>query len=213
MTEPSEKRAVGRPAHASEQAVLAAALESFAVTGYEGTSVRTLNKQLGLSHNSIQQRFGTKEQLWHRAVDNGFSALIAKMDSERARAEPNEDPMVLLHQEMHRFVRISIDHPLHLMLMTHEGTRSGPRLDYIFETYIRPILAPFGDHFRALQTQGRIRPMALRTLFMLVVHGAIAPYTLLGLSQQFDDDDGPFDPVEHATTVTALIISGLQRQP
>ena len=58
--------------------MLEAALVSFAELGYEGTSVRDLCRQLGVSHNLIHQRFGSKDDLWYAAVDHGFVALWSR---------------------------------------------------------------------------------------------------------------------------------------
>ena len=49
--------------------ILDAALRAFARHGLEGVSVRTLNRELGVSHNLIYQRFGSKDDLWRAAVD------------------------------------------------------------------------------------------------------------------------------------------------
>ncbi len=49
--------------------ILGAALRAFATHGYEGVSVRTLNRELGVSHSLINGRFGSKEDLWYATVD------------------------------------------------------------------------------------------------------------------------------------------------
>ncbi|HEY6575085.1 MAG TPA: helix-turn-helix domain-containing protein, partial [Mycobacterium sp.] len=46
------------------QDILEAALVAFATYGYDGVSLRTLNRDLGVSHNLIYQRFGGKDDLW-----------------------------------------------------------------------------------------------------------------------------------------------------
>ena len=53
--------------------ILEKALTMFATVGYDGMSLRTLNRELGVSHNLIYQRFGTNEELWRAAVDFGLS--------------------------------------------------------------------------------------------------------------------------------------------
>ncbi|MDT7670530.1 MAG: TetR/AcrR family transcriptional regulator, partial [Pseudonocardiales bacterium] len=76
VTEESPSRPRGRPRKDSGPApvddVLAAALHAFATHGYQGVSVRTLNRELGVSHNLLHQRFGSKEAIWYAAVDWGF---------------------------------------------------------------------------------------------------------------------------------------------
>ncbi|MBU6227946.1 MAG: TetR/AcrR family transcriptional regulator, partial [Acidobacteria bacterium] len=43
----------GRPKLHSDEAILEAALRLFATHGYDGTSLRSLNRELGLSHSAI----------------------------------------------------------------------------------------------------------------------------------------------------------------
>src|ERR671916_1789394 len=78
-----KRRPRGRPpaeqSPASEQEILRAALRAFATHGYEGVSVRTLNRELGVSHSLINARFGSKEGLWYATVDWGFQPLVAKL--------------------------------------------------------------------------------------------------------------------------------------
>jgi AcrR family transcriptional regulator len=48
----------------TEDQVLRAALHAFATDGFNGVSVRTLSSELGVSHNLLHQRFGSKDALW-----------------------------------------------------------------------------------------------------------------------------------------------------
>src|SRR5690242_17814639 len=68
----------GEPALSTDR-LLDAALEAFADKGYEGTSVREIARALGVSHNLIPQRIGSKAELWQAAVDRGFGQLAAAM--------------------------------------------------------------------------------------------------------------------------------------
>ena len=50
----------GRPRIRQDDEILDAALRAFASQGYDAMSLRSLNAELGLSHGTISQRFGTK---------------------------------------------------------------------------------------------------------------------------------------------------------
>jgi TetR/AcrR family transcriptional regulator len=58
----SENKRTGRPktqdAPVTLEQILDAAFRAFATCGYNGVAVRTLNRELGVSHNLIHQRFG-----------------------------------------------------------------------------------------------------------------------------------------------------------
>jgi AcrR family transcriptional regulator len=215
-TKPSPKPR-GRPkaedAPVALDEILAAALRAFARHGYEGVSVRTLNRELGVSHNLIHQRFGSKEALWYAAVDRGFGNLVGEVASS---FDPTlTDPLDQLNHAIRRFVRFSSAHPELLALMNIEAGLDTPRLEYIFKTYVEPALAPLGRLIDYLAAEGRIRPVSLRSLHFLVAHGAVAPFTLVPLARLFDHAD-PGDPDEvakHADLVADVITEGLRVRP
>src|SRR5712672_1223853 len=123
MARTSAGKRVGRPkaqdAPVTLEQILDAAFRAFATYGYDGVSVRTLNRELGVSHNLIHQRFGSKRQLWYAAVDRAFGSQV----SELARTfDPTlTDPLDQLNHAIRRFVRYSAEHPEVLGLMNIEG--------------------------------------------------------------------------------------------
>jgi AcrR family transcriptional regulator len=209
-TRPNTKRR-GRPraedAPAALDEILGAALRAFATHGYDGVSVRTLNRELGVSHNLIHQRFGSKQGLWYAAVDRAFSQQITELAT--AFDPTLDDPLDQLNHAIRRFVRYSAERPELLGLMNIEGRIESERLDYIYDNYVAPALAPLGRLLDHLQKNGRIRPISLRALFFLIAHGAAAPFTLVALSRLFDNTD-PIDPpqVAEQAAVTADVITG-----
>ncbi|MEA2682477.1 MAG: hypothetical protein QOK05_805 [Chloroflexota bacterium] len=207
----------GRPkaedAPAALDEILDAALRAFATHGYDGVSVRTLNRELGVSHNLIHQRFGSKQSLWYAAVDRAFSQQITELATG---FDPTlVDPLDQLNHAIRRFVRYSAERPELLGLMNIEGRIDTERLDYIYSTYIAPALAPLGRLLDHLRENGRIRPISLRALFFLIAHGAAAPFTLVPLARRFDNMD-PLDPdqvAEQAALTADVITSGLCLDP
>src|SRR5258707_13760080 len=81
-TKPTSPARRGRPKAADStplQNILEAALVAFATYGYDGVSLRTLNRDLGVSHNLIYQRFGGKDDLWRASVRFRFDPLLRLM--------------------------------------------------------------------------------------------------------------------------------------
>jgi TetR/AcrR family transcriptional regulator len=214
MAETSRARRTGRPRAADAPATLAqildAAFRAFATYGYDGVTVRTLNRELGVSHNLIHQRFGSKQGLWYAAVDRAFSQQIAELAS--AFDPTLSDPLEQLNHAIRRFVQYSAEHPELLGLMNIEGRLDSERLDYIYEKYVAPALAPLGRLLEHLNSNGRIRPISLRSLFFLIAHGAAAPFTLAPLARHFDDTDAlaPTQVREQATLTADVLTSGLR---
>ncbi|MGW6425111.1 TetR/AcrR family transcriptional regulator [Nocardia sp. NPDC055053] len=214
MSEIVQPKVPGRPrageSPAAREEILAAALHAFARHGYEGVSVRTLQRELGVSHNLINQRFGSKQGLWRAVVDWAFGNLVAELG---ALLDPTlDDPLDQLHHVISRFVEFSAAHPELLALMNIEGASDTERLDYIYDTYVTKVFRPIGQLTDHLVSTGRIRPIPLRTLHFLIAHGGAAPFSLAPLARRFD----PVDPLlrsqvrNHAQLVADLIIEGLR---
>jgi TetR/AcrR family transcriptional regulator len=217
VAQTSESKRTGRPkaedAPVTVEEILDAAFRAFATYGYDGVAVRTLNRELGVSHNLIHQRFGSKQRLWYAAVDRAFSQQVTQLST--AFDPTLADPLEQLGHAIRRFVHYSAEHPERLGLMNIEARIESERLDYIYDNYIAPALAPLGRLLDHLQQRGSIRPVTLRTLFFLIAHGAAAPFTLVPLARRFDDID-PLDADEiakHAALTAEVITSGLRRGP
>jgi AcrR family transcriptional regulator len=193
--------------------ILDAALRAFARHGFDGMSVRTLNAELGVSHNLINKRFGSKDDLWRAAVDHGFGQMVRHMESV---FDPTiSDPLEQLRLVIRRFIEFSAERPELLGVMDVEARQKTDRLVYIFEAYVVPSLAGTARLLEHLMREGRIRRVPLRTAHFLMAHGAVAPFTLVPLAELFDSRS-PLDPDavrEHATLIADVMIAGLRRDP
>jgi TetR/AcrR family transcriptional regulator len=214
MVETSEGKRTGRPkaedAPVTVEQILDAAFRAFATYGYDGVAVRTLNRELGVSHNLIHQRFGSKQGLWYAAVDRAFGQQVTQLAT--AFDPTLSDPLDQLNHAIRRFVRYSAERPELLGMMNIEARVDSERLDYIYDNYVAPALAPLGRLLDHLNQQGRIRPISLRALFFLIAHGAAAPFTLAPLARRFDNTD-PLDPdqvAEQAALTADVITNGLR---
>jgi AcrR family transcriptional regulator len=210
-----QRRRPGRPrlddSPASLEDILGAALRAFATHGYDGVSVRTLNRELGVSHNLINGRFGSKEGLWYATVDWAFQSLVARLAT--AFDPTLTDPLEQLRNTIRAFLLHSAEHPEILGLMNIEARQDSERLAYIYTTYIEPALAPIGRLLDHLVAEGRTHPLSLRDFNFLVAHGAGAPFTLAPLARLFDPAD-PLEPkavVEYADASADLIIRAITR--
>ena len=226
----------GRPRIRQDAEILDAALKAFAAQGYDAMSLRALNAELGLSHGTISQRFGSKERLYFAAVDLGFATFVEDIDQrrrhlladqqgadDRASDAPSDAPsghtgedtgnhgddLGELRATIRAFLGAALLRPELGRLMNQEGLQPTRRLDHIVGSVILPMLETVGILLDRLHANGRIRPITARALFFLVTHGAEAPYTLAALSAAFDPVDGPLDPERHGDDMTDLIMRGI----
>jgi AcrR family transcriptional regulator len=213
-TTPSQGRPRGRPRNdespASLEVIFEAALEAFATHGYDGVSLRTLNRELGGSHNLLSGRFGSKEALWYATVDWAFEPLVLRLAT--AFDPTVSDPVEQLRITMRAFLLYSAQRPELLGLMSIEGRQDTDRLSYVYTNYVQPALEPVERLLDHLTDIGRIRRIPLRTFFFLLTHGAAAPFTLAPLARHFDTAD-PLAPARvesHADLAADLIIRALE---
>jgi TetR/AcrR family transcriptional regulator len=165
--------------------LLDAVLQSFAENGYDGTSVREIARRLDVSHNLIPQRFGSKEKLWYAAVDHGFDRLIK--DLMREAETLGSDELLVLRGLVASCIEINALHPSLLQIINQEASQPGPRLDYLFETYIKPI-RDFGDAWlKRLAGEGRVARVSVTLLYFLITHGAGGMFALPALTTRLGD--------------------------
>jgi AcrR family transcriptional regulator len=208
-----EVRPRGRPRKdvdpAPEGEVLQAALRAFATYGFNGVSVRTLNRELRVSHNLLHQRFGSKEAVWRAAVDWGFGHLVAELlDSD----DESADPLARLHTFVRTFVAFSARHPELPRLMNIEGTEAGERLDYIADNFVEPIIGRFLPLRNELVERGRIRPVPPEVIFHMITSGGGAMFASRGLTERLFTD-APLAPErtdEYAETFADLVMNALR---
>jgi AcrR family transcriptional regulator len=217
MTTPTSTRPRGRPkakdAPRSTEEILAAALGAFSTHGYDGVSVNALSRDLGVSHNLLHQRFGSKEGLWRASVDWGFGGMAVALAS--AFDPTVTDPLDQLRLVIRRFLEYSVARPELVAMMNIEGRAETERLEYIYDHYIGPPIAPVARLLAHLVAAGRIREVSPRMFHFLLAHGAGAPFTLTALARRLDPSD-PLDPAQVAAyieQVTEILVSGLVATP
>ncbi len=202
--------AAGDPAPPTNDALLDAALDTFAEQGFDGTSVRELARRLDVSHNLIPQRFGSKEALWYAAVDHGFSVLAAAM--VETAAEAGDVDVERLRAMVVRFVAANASRPALLRVINQEASSPGPRLDHLFDHYIEPVRR-FGDEVLAgLRAAGKVRTASVPLFYFLMTHGAGGPLAHRALAARFGDTVDPDDPAavdRYAHEVVDVLFDGL----
>ena len=76
--------------------------------GFEGTSVAAFNRELGVSHNLIHQRFGSKEALWYVTVDWAFGQIADQLADVDGLAAP--DPVEAMRVMVRRLLEVHSRH-------------------------------------------------------------------------------------------------------
>jgi TetR/AcrR family transcriptional regulator len=195
------------PAPAPDE-LLAAALHAFATHGYQGVSVRTLNRELGVSHNLLHQRYGSKEAIWYAAMDWGFGRLAGQLAQ---RLDPHADPGSQLRAFVREFVAFSARHPDLLRVVHQEGSSPSTRLSYLLDTYVRPIIAGLAPTYARLLESGQVRPIPPEAFYYLVTSGGGAKYALGGMTRELFGATviEPEQIDDYAEAVADLVVRGI----
>jgi TetR/AcrR family transcriptional regulator len=186
-----------------------AAADAFSVQGYDGISLRTVNGQLGVSHNHLYQRFGSKANLWRAVIDWGFGALVAHIEGAD---DESDDPMERLRALVCSFIEYSATRPYLASLATLEGAAPSDRLDYLYDNYINPLRLRFLSIFEQLERAGRIKPIASEVLFFLITSGGTAPFGQAGMAARMEMEMDPQNPAQvraYAERVAEVLINGI----
>jgi AcrR family transcriptional regulator len=181
-----------------EREVLRRGLDAFAELGYEQTSVRELARRLGVSHNFVNDRYGSKIAFWRAVVDYGVAEagpLVPDVDADL-------DDVELLSTVVLRFYRLCAEHPQLHRLISDEAARDSVRLDHLVERFIRPTLAVVGPRVERLVAAGRLPPTPMHLLYFAVTSG-VAGLIQTPLARRLGRPDA-LDPAQRQQLAEAL---------
>jgi TetR/AcrR family transcriptional regulator len=122
--------------------LVTAAVEAFSASGYDGVSVREIERQAGANRGLVAYHFGSKEALWQESV----SWLMARFHDEFVpyqetfrEVSPAERERVLLIV----FTRFCAKYPQYFRLLVLEGDVESERTSWFVEQHLRPTIAFF----------------------------------------------------------------------
>jgi TetR/AcrR family transcriptional regulator len=203
----------GRPPKGAEPApldeIMRAAADAFSAQGYDGVSLRTVNGRIGMSHNHLYQRFGSKASLWRAVIDWAFGPFVTYLESAD---DPSQDPLERLRALIRRFIEYSATRPYLASLATLEGAAPSERLDYLYDNYVSPVRARFEAILGQLQRAGRIKPFPPEVIFFLMTSGGTAPFGQAGMAARMGADLDPDNPAQvrcYAEQVAEILLTGI----
>lgn len=173
--------------------------------------MRALNSELGLSHGTINQRFGTKEQLYREAIDHGFAGLLSDMGEVIGEHPLPNDPLEELRLRFRAFLLASSRRPYLNRLINNEGVGHSATLDHIFDTYISPAMRPTRRLIKQLAKDGVIEPQTDRAILYLLANGAGSAFSLPGLASKFNRLDGPVETESYCDDMATFMVNGLRK--
>lgn len=206
---PAPRRRGRPPANAvapvGEERLLALAFAQFAERGYDATMVRDLARQLDISHNLLNVRFGKKSDLWKAAVEWRLGEASRDVEPAFDRDATAEERLIDL---IERFCQWASVHPDIVGICYHEGQQPGWRLDFIVNRFIRPFQARLDRLIEDVRQTRPVSPIATGALLALLVHGVGSYFTLQPM-QAMLTSNAPGDRTEQGRIMARLLIAGV----
>src|SRR5467141_1752070 len=151
----------GRPRKRAEQqrsletrsAILDAAIAEFAERGFEGASIRAIAERLGLQHPLITYHYRSKDILWRAAAEHAFAQIRTEWDIS-APEDSDLSPLARLREEYATLFRYTVAFPEFHRFMRQETLTNNPRLKWVAEAVLAPLLGRLIPQLVAAQKQG-----------------------------------------------------------
>lgn len=122
--------------------LVAAALEAFTTSGYDGVSLREIERQAGVNRGLVAYHFGSKEALWQEAVNwlmaRFHDEFVPYQETFREVSAAERERVLLMV-----FTRFCAKHPEYFRLLVIEGDIESERTTWFVEQHLRPSIAFF----------------------------------------------------------------------
>jgi TetR/AcrR family transcriptional regulator len=203
-------RTAGRPPGATgdetRDSILDAALEAFAASGFEAMSVRELTRRLGVSHNLVHHHFGSKLDLWRAALDYGVGSTAKELIELLSGNVGDPEPRRVMAEGLGIAATVFERRPAVIRMLVHETARPGPRLDYLYDHFLGPLI----DQLRRFLTESRdegVRDVDLRAASLFVVSAVSAPFAHEALAAKLGLGAG--ESRSYGEAMVDLVLGGL----
>jgi TetR/AcrR family transcriptional regulator len=189
--------------------ILRRGLDTFAELGYDATTVRELARRLAVSHNFINDRYGSKANFWRAVVDFAIRDLLAPT---MAAIDPEIDDAVCLANVVRQLHRIAAHNPQVNRIVADESVRDSERLDYLYEQYTGRFWDQVSPIVQRLMDAGRMPRVPVDLVFFAITGPALTltHHQLarrLGRPATGADQDQDLD--QTAEHLACLVLNGL----
>jgi TetR/AcrR family transcriptional regulator len=133
--------------------ILNAAIAEFSERGFDGAGIRAIADRLGLQHPLITYHYRSKDILWRAAAEHAFAQIRAEWDIS-AREGADASPLARLRQEYTTLFRYTVAFPEFHRFMRQETLTNNPRLKWVAEAVLGPLLGRLLPQIIEAQKQG-----------------------------------------------------------
>lgn len=120
------------------EAILQAALKTFAKNGFDGSSMQEIARLAGVRHTLINYHFGGKEELWCAVMDRLFGEL-KRYFSALSEVTPDLSALQSLKLICRAFVQVTSRNPERILIVRHELWAGSPRIEWLLQRHVVPV--------------------------------------------------------------------------
>jgi AcrR family transcriptional regulator len=182
------------PREDARSRILAAALDVFATSGFEGASLRQIAERAGATHQLLVYHFKTKDALWRAAITSVLGDTAKQLAVWRERAK-TDSPAQALRGMVREFVHLTARRPEFHRIATFEGRTDNERIQWLIEAYMRPFFEFSTALIRAAQAVGAGRPGNPAQLHYGLI-GLVTTRFVFAHEYRVMTGLDPFDPAE-----------------
>ncbi len=191
-------------AEITRQKLLDAATQLFAYRGYDGVTVRDVEKEAGVHRGLVSYHFDNKDSLWRAVADACFGQMRGKID-QRFAILPELSQEEQLATIVRFYVYFSASHPEVSALVSQEATVKSWRIQHLIDHHIRP--ACIAMEALANQTLGLDRDDFVHWYYILISASSTLFYFAPECELLFDVDSRSDAVVErHAELLVQMLV-------
>lgn len=182
--------------------ILAAAFNAFANFGFEGTSMRTVASEAGVSLSLLLYHFGSKDELWKAVLTDILQRHPIGWNDLSPDGQPSSASDKLRHV-IKRYVEVFADVPELYRLMTQEGHYLSERLLWLCDTFVKHEYAMLKELVIEGQAEGKVRVTSPGHLRFAIIAVAGLPFSMAA-EYQYLTKRTPFSSKEIAATIELI---------
>lgn len=205
------KRAPAQKTLATADKILDAALEEFAMLGFEGARMTTIASRAGTTHPLIHHHFGSKEALWEASVQHAFVPLI-KAYQESVQELRDATPLDVVRIMTRRFILFSARYPNVGRIVSRESMIGGPRFAWLAKTLIGPLHQSIGMALKVAVKNGDLKSLPEASVVQALIGSVVQFYSAGPLVKALYGID-PLEPGNvqmHADAVIEIFFHGMR---
>lgn len=159
----------------TRQAILDAAIDTFAELGFDAASVGMIASRSGTQKALVQYHFASKDSLWKAAVDALWQqreSALPKYFNAASTAQNHRNDSEKIRFVFKQIIRFALDHPAWVGIMFREAATPGPRLDWFIDQHLRADYQQGLDFIKNAQRLG-VLPEGEPLDIILIISGAL----------------------------------------